>query len=115
MTDRHRYIIGGLYLCHGLLRSGLALIALSASVTLNFSAVMITIGLALPSLMGGYNLLVNNDSAHRIMPLAAAINLISLPEGTALSVYYYWFWKYKCGSPNPFKTNDKAVLSRAGQ
>ena len=113
MTDLHRYIIGSLYVCHGLLRSGLALMVLSSSMTMNFSTVLMTIGLAVPSLMGGYNLLTNNESAHRIMPLAAAINLISLPEGTALAIYYYWFWKYRCGAPNPFKAAAKPALSGA--
>jgi len=79
---------------------------LGASVELNFFGVMFTFALAAPALFGGYNLLAGNDSAHKIMPVAAMVTLIDLPIGTAISVYYYWFWKYPCGSPNPFETNN---------
>lgn len=74
---------------------------------MNFSAAMIIIGFAIPCLMGGYNLLTNNESAHRIMPIAAAMSLFSLPAGTLIAIYYYWFWRYKCGSPSPFKSVGK--------
>lgn len=106
LENKHRYIVGGLFLCHGLVRTALALMILSSNIELNFSAVMITIGMAVPSLFGGYNLLVGNNSAHSILSIAAFINLFSLPDGTALSIYYYWYWKYQCGAPNPFATSS---------
>lgn len=106
MDSKHRYILGGLFLVHGLIRAGFGILILGASVEFNFFGVMFTFALAAPALFGGYNLLAGNSSAHKIMPIAALVTLLDLPFGTAISIYYYWFWKYQCGSPNPFQKAD---------
>lgn len=115
MNSQHRLIIGALFILHGLVRVGLGFLVLSVNVEFNFSAVMITFAMAVPSLFGGYNLLIGNASAHSIMPIAAVINLFDLPIGTALSVYYYWFWKYQCGSPHPLKPDNNATPAACGR
>ena len=103
METRHRFVVGGLFLIHGLVRVGLGFLILAANTEVNFSAVMIMFAMGVPSLFGGYNLLAGNSSAHTILPIAAIVNLFDFPFGTVLAVYYYWFWKYQCNGPNPFK------------
>ncbi len=114
MDNRHRFIVGGLFLCHGMVRVGLGFMILAAHTELNFSAVMILFAMAVPSLFGGYNLLAGNASAHSILSIAAVVNLFDFPFGTVLAVYYYWFWKYQCAAPHPFKHNSASNTAVSG-
>ena len=109
INNRHRFIIGGLFLTHGLIRVGLGCLILVAHTELFFSAVMILFAMAAPSLFGAYNLLTGNRSAHSILMIASLVNLFDFPYGTALSIYYYWFWKYQCGAPNPLRETQTLI------
>ncbi|MEM7257095.1 MAG: hypothetical protein AAF404_06880 [Pseudomonadota bacterium] len=107
MDTKHRFIVGGLFLLHGLARIGLGFLILPVNIEMNFSETMIIVAMGVPSVLGGYNLLTGKPQAHAILCIAALVNLFDFIAGTALAIYYYWYWRYQCGAPHPFKTSTR--------
>jgi len=108
VTIPHHIIIGALLIIHGIVRAGIGIIPAIQMPALFLHAALFSLALALPSLVGGFNLFKDGDSPHGIAFLAAFINLIDFPIGIMLSLYYFYYWYFKCGAPHPFRADGKA-------
>ncbi|HEX8435492.1 hypothetical protein [Archangium sp.] len=108
VLDRHRHVLGILYVVFSAL---LALVAFAMFAAIVFGAlatseaeervgilgvggVMATLllVLALPGFIGGIGLLRRRAWSKVLTLILAVLNLASFPVGTALGLYTIWFW-----------------------
>lgn len=96
--DKHRRIIGTLFFILGLLICLVVASLLSGNSTINNietdnTSIFIALTIGLVDITAGYAQLTNLSWAQKATIPAAVLSLLSFPLGTALAVYYFWFYK----------------------
>ena len=91
--DKHRKITGTLFLFQGLLITLILYSVVANNPDMPFINILMGLSFGLIAIISGYGLLMKMPWMHKVSIPAAILAFFAFPLGTALSIYYFWFYK----------------------
>ena len=91
--DKHRKISGSLFLIQGALICLIIFSVVGNNPDMSKVNVLLVLSLGFVSIASGYSLLTKLSWMHKASMTAAFLAFFAFPLGTALAVYYFWFYK----------------------